>query len=285
MTPTSSFLHANGLQFHLVDWGGAGNPPLILLHGLASTLHMFDLIAPALAERWHTIGVDQRGHGLSDKPSDGYDFDSIARDLDGILDALGFAGQPVMLAGHSWGAYTALYYAATRPARVAKAVLIDGGIRRIGDSYATWEEAEIGMSPPRYVNRSVEDIRRLIREDWLGAMLRPELEPLAFSIYDTGNPADVQPRLSRANHLQIAHALWAFNPDDYYARIKCPTLIIAACGDAPDPATERYADEAVRRIPHAELVWMRDTAHDIPWHRPAELTRLIGLFASTQTEK
>jgi pimeloyl-ACP methyl ester carboxylesterase len=276
--PTSSFIHANGLYIHVADWGGAGSPPLVLLHGLASTVQMFDLVAPALAERWHTIAIDQRGHGLTDKPSDGYDFESIARDLDAVLDALGFVGQAVMLAGHSWGAYTALYYAATRPARVAKAVLIDGGTRRIGDNYATWEEAEIGMSPPRYENRSVEDIRRLIRQDWLGAFFRPELEPLAFSIYDTSNPADVQPHLSRANHLQIARALWAFNPADYYERVECPTLIVAACGEAPDPATERYADEAAHRIRRAELVWMRNTAHDIPWHRPEELVKVMAGF-------
>jgi pimeloyl-ACP methyl ester carboxylesterase len=283
MTPTSSFVHANGLQVHVADWGGAGSPPLILLHGLASSLHMFDLAAPALAERWHTLAIDQRGHGLTDKPSAGYDFESVARDLDAVLDALGFAGQPVILAGHSWGAYTTLYYAAARPGRVAKAVLIDGGVRRIGDHYATWEEAEVGMSPPRYVNRSVEDIRRLIREDWLGAMFRPELEPLAFSIYDTSNPADVQPHLSRANHLQIAHALWAFNPADFYERVECPTLIIVACGETPDPATERCADEAARRIRCADLVWMRDTAHDIPWHRPAELVEAMAVFLEGKT--
>src|SRR5882757_2054347 len=95
------------LQFYVQEWGDRSNPTIVLLHGLASTSHMFDLIAPALGEFFHVIAPDQRGHGLSDKPSSGYDFETIASDLDGLLDAYG--AQQTILFGHSWGAYTALY--------------------------------------------------------------------------------------------------------------------------------------------------------------------------------
>jgi pimeloyl-ACP methyl ester carboxylesterase len=280
-TPISRYIKPGYLRFHVMDWGGVGKPPLLLLHGLASSCRMFDLIAPRLAADYHVYALDQRGHGLSDQPDQGYDFETIAGDVDRLVDALGYAGVPLVVAGHSWGAYTALYYTATRPDRAAQTVLLDGGIRPIGDSYPTWAEAEIGMAPPVYINRTVDDIRRMIQADWLGAAFRPELQMLALSIFDLSDLADVRAHLKRTNHVQIAHALWAFQPADYYAQIQCPTLIVNAVSGAEiDPQMASYAQQAEAAISQARVVWMRDTIHDIPWHRPVELTEIMRRFLS-----
>jgi pimeloyl-ACP methyl ester carboxylesterase len=189
-------------------------------------------------------------------------------------------GEPVALVGHSWGAYTTLYYAATRPGKVARAVLLDGGITRLADHYATWEDAERGMAPPEYQDRTLEDIQRMIERDWLGSFFRPELAPLALSIFDTSNPADVHAHLSRANHMQIAYALWSFNPADYFARVACPTLIVNAVspGETVSPEGQRYARRAAAGIAQVEIKWMPDTSHDIPWHRPEALAEILNDF-------
>ncbi len=271
------FLHIGDLKFNLYEWGAPDQPAIVLLHGLASTIHMFDLIAPELAQSHHIIAFDQRGHGLSDKPDDDYDFETIAGDLDRILESMG-TNQPIILAGHSWGAYTTLYYAATRSTRVKQIMLIDGGIRPIGDSYQTWAEAERGLSPPDYINRSEADIRRMIREDWLGAAFRPELEALALSIFDLSNPFDVHAHLSRKNHLQIARALWEFRPADYYSRILCPVLIMLATQTGSDSELDRYAQVAQAGLRDCHLIWMENTIHDIPWQRPRELVGVIRPF-------
>jgi pimeloyl-ACP methyl ester carboxylesterase len=149
-----SFVQVQGLHLHLTQWGQAGEP-FLLLHGLASTRHMFDLVAPLLDDTFTLYAPDQRGHGESDKPATGYDFDTICADLDGLADALGLTGS-FRLAGHSWGAYTALHYAATRPDRVSRLFLIDGGVAAIRDRFgATWEETEAKMAPHSFegVNR------------------------------------------------------------------------------------------------------------------------------------
>jgi len=280
MSVQDGTVFAGGLQFHVRDWGGQGQPPLLMLHGLASTVHMFDLIAPALTDRFHVIAFDQRGHGLSDKPDEGYDFETIAQDVDHVVQVLKLDGTPLTLLGHSWGAYTALYYAATRPDALKKAALIDGGLRSLQSIFPTWAEAEIGMAPPRYANMTVDAIRRLIREDWLGDVYSPELEPLALSVFDLSDEQNVQPYLSQEHHMQIARQVWAFNPADYYPRIQCPILIVNAVGSshAADPDIIQPPEAAQQRIPAAEVVWMEDTVHDIPWHRPAELVAILKHF-------
>lgn len=278
--PQSRFVSVDDLQLHVLDWGGDLDRTLVVLHGLASSCHMFDLIAPGLTLRYHVYAPDQRGHGRSDKPSTGYDFETIAADLDGLLSVLTPGGEPVALAGHSWGAYTTLYYAATRPGKVARAVLLDGGIARLADRYPSWAAAEQGLTPPTYKDRSLEDIRRMIEKDWLGSFFRPELAPLALSIFDTSNPRDVHAHLSRANHMQIASALWSFNPADYYSRISCPILIVNAVspGQSISPESQRYAGQAEESIAELAIRWMPDTSHDIPWHRPEALTEVLNDF-------
>ncbi|MEO8609010.1 MAG: alpha/beta hydrolase [Chloroflexota bacterium] len=268
----------NSVPLHVLEWGGASAQPLILLHGLASSSHMFDLIAPELTKYFHVYAVDQRGHGLSEKPPTGYDFETIARDLELLLDKLVADELPIVV-GHSWGAYTTLYYAATRPERIKCAVLLDGGIHRIADDYPTWDEAEKGMSPPRYQNRSLADIQTMIRDEWLGDIFRPELLPLALSIFDTSNPADVHAHLAYDNHMQIAYALWSFEPTNYYSRVQCPVLIVNAV-DADSALNEMqpYTTHAMQNLAKVNVAWMHNTVHDIPWHRPEMLLKVFDLW-------
>ncbi len=274
------FVRLGDLSLHVQEWGDLDAPLLLLLHGLASTSHMFDLIAPPLAKHFHVVAPDQRGHGLSDKPAGGYDFETIAGDVDRLLDH--YHADKAILFGHSWGAYTTLYYAAAHPQRVVKAGLIDGGIRALSDLYPTWEEAEVKLAPPTYVEQSRDDILRLIEVDWLGSVFRPELLPLALSIFDTSDPHDVHAHLSFDNHMKIARALWEMRPADYFARVRCPLLIVNAVapGEAPDADVQAATDEAERLIPQARVIWMDESIHDIPWHRPQELVDVLLPFVS-----
>ena len=64
--PRDIVLHHAGLRLHLLDWGKAGAPPLLLLHGGAQTAHSFDEVAPDLCRDHDVLALDQRGHGDSD---------------------------------------------------------------------------------------------------------------------------------------------------------------------------------------------------------------------------
>ncbi|MBA3871704.1 MAG: alpha/beta hydrolase [Anaerolineae bacterium] len=269
-------VQVSDLRLNVTEWGGADNPPLILLHGLASSSHMFDLVAPELAADYHVIAFDQRGHGLSDKPTTGYDFETVASDLDKLVEVLGLADKPFHLAGHSWGASTALYYAATRPERVQKVILIDGGLRPVTEGFKSVEE----MAPPQHQNWPIADVKHMIREDWFGWAYRPELEALALSIYDLSNPNDVQPYLKLAQHMQIAQALWDFRAADYFSRVHAPVLAVLGIerGETPSASLQEYVAAAQTSLKQFEVFWMPETIHDIPWHRPHELVTIMRNF-------
>lgn len=95
-----SYLDSDGLSFHYVDYGGQGRD-LLLLHGLASNARFWQLIAPYLAENFRVFALDQRGHGTSAKPANGYDFPTVAADVASVVNSLGLE-RPIIV-GHSWG--------------------------------------------------------------------------------------------------------------------------------------------------------------------------------------
>src|SRR3954447_25638242 len=71
-------------------WDGDGGRPFVLVHGLASNAHLWDGVADRLAVLGHAVTtVDQRGHGQSDKPDDGYDFVTVTNDLAALIGAPG----------------------------------------------------------------------------------------------------------------------------------------------------------------------------------------------------
>ncbi len=136
------------------------------------------------------------------------------------------------------------------------------------------------MTPPTFVNQSVDDIQRMIEFDWLGSAFRPELLPLALSVFDTSDPRAVHAQLSQSNHMQIARAIWEMQPSDYFSKISCPLLAVnaIATGQAADAEIQAIVSEAERVVPQMQVVWMRDTIHDIPWQRPRELSTILERF-------
>lgn len=107
------------------DEYGAGERPLILVHGLLMNRRMFDRLGPAMAERGNrVIAVDLLGHGRSDRPAamSQYSMTFFARQVETLLDHLDL--DDAVIGGTSLGANVALELAYLEPKRV-KAMMIE----------------------------------------------------------------------------------------------------------------------------------------------------------------
>ena len=62
----SSNVVARHQRFHFLEWGAPSLPNLLLLHGGNQSAHSWDLVSLHLADRFHIIALDQRGHGDSE---------------------------------------------------------------------------------------------------------------------------------------------------------------------------------------------------------------------------
>ncbi|MCH6555079.1 MAG: alpha/beta hydrolase [Chloroflexi bacterium] len=284
MTPKNQFVDLRGLRFHYRDWGGSGQP-LVLLHGLASNSLIWKLVAPLLARRFRVLALDQRGHGPSDKPDDGYDFQSITGDLQAFIEALSL--ERPALVGHSWGANVALQFAAERPDAVSWLALVDGGFLEISAFPGmTWERTLEMMSPPPLAGLKLKTFLQGAR-NWpgLGSVWNDEVQEIVLANFRIDEDETIHPHLSRENHLKILRSLWEQKPSALWPHLRCPALLIPAASDHQDSRTAIWMEHKRKAIALAEehapavrVVWMEDTIHDVPLQRPRELMEAIDGF-------
>lgn len=272
-------LHADGVRLAVREWPGPpAAPAVLLLHGLASTSHIFDLVAPPLARRFRVVAYDQRGHGESAAPRSGYGFEPVTADALAVIRRLRL-GRPVVV-GHSWGASVAAHLAARPRTPVAAAVLVDGGFVPMR-SRMDWPTARERLRPPPIAGMGVEEFLSLARRRLAGALeVTPEVEVVLRSLVRVDAGGRIRPRLSLRNHLRILHAMWRSDPLAVLRAVRVPTLVLAVQdGEAELQAEKRRAAAAVRAIgPPVRLEWVRGI-HDLPLQRPAWLARRIARFA------
>lgn len=113
---------ANGIRIHTYRTGG-NKPPLVLAHGLTDSALCWTRLVQVLEQEYDIVMVDARGHGLSQAPEEGYNGDSQAADLAGVIESLGLR-KPVLM-GHSMGALTVAITAGKYPQLVRGAILED----------------------------------------------------------------------------------------------------------------------------------------------------------------
>jgi pimeloyl-ACP methyl ester carboxylesterase len=120
---TSKFLKVDNSIIHYRDEGTG--PTLLLLHGVASSLHTWDDWVERLAPHYRIIRIDLPGHGLTgnDSSIERYEISYMVDKLEKFLNKLNIGD--INLAGNSLGGYIAWNYALHRPDRVKKMILLD----------------------------------------------------------------------------------------------------------------------------------------------------------------
>jgi non-heme chloroperoxidase len=113
---------ADHVKLEVLDWGGTGRP-LLLLSGLGNTAHVFDSIAPELAQRFHVYGITRRGFGASSLPKTGYGAVQLADDVMAVVKALDIR-RPI-LAGHSIAGEELSAIGAQYPNEIAGLIYLD----------------------------------------------------------------------------------------------------------------------------------------------------------------
>lgn len=257
----------------------AGASGLLLLHGLASSQRIWDLMLPRLTRTFHVVTYDARGHGRSAKPASGYGFDMVIADALAVLHATRL--RRALMVGHSWGASVALELAALHPRSIRGTVLVDGGLGALRDAM-DWATVKDVLAPPRLAGMPVEEFRGSIRT-FLGdeVEITPQIEDIALSLMRVDRHGRIRPHLSRANHFRILRAIWLRHPDEALARLSVPTLAVLARG-GPDTDAEAhkrgFAERARRSGAPIRVSWL-EGIHDLPLQHPDALAGRIERFS------
>lgn len=272
----------DGLRVAVREWPG-GSPPLLMLHGLASSSHIWDFVAPRLAPEHRVVAFDQRGHGLSGKSPGGYGFEQVATDALEVAKLTRVAG-PVLV-GHSWGANVALEAAVMNPRRVRGLVLLDGGFHRMRDEM-TWADAKARLTPPKLAGTPLGEFRQMLRA-YVGNSLKmtPPMEAVFLSYMRVDKAGRIRPQLSLERHLRILRAIWEQDTTGLLRRLRVPTLMLLAVTESPAEAgfvrSKKAAAAGIRELSeHIQLEWIKGI-HDAPLQRPTAVATRIGRFVSS----
>ncbi|HZP40199.1 MAG TPA: alpha/beta hydrolase [Candidatus Binatia bacterium] len=238
-----------GLAFHFLDWGSAGRPRLLLLHGGAQTAHSWDDVAPDLARDHDVLALDQRGHGETDwAPDGGYRREDFVADVHAFLDDRGWPDATIV--GLSLGGVNTIAFAAAHPERTRGIVVVDvaptvapAGVEAIRAQlavrdFATFDEAverALAFNPRRTRANVAERLRHALRRRADGRWTYR-----------------FDPRIGGGDVERDLDALWT-----QVRAVRCPALLVRGA-ESPILAAEtavRFARElsgaAVAEVPHA----------------------------------
>jgi 3-oxoadipate enol-lactonase len=250
-------------------------PPIALLHGITATRRSVVHGSKVLARRgYRQISYDARGHGRSDPAPGrgGYSYADLVADLDAVL-AAEAGDRPVVLAGHSMGAHTAVSYALSRGERLA-------GLVVIGPTYLGFVDEEVLAG----WDRLADGLERGGVEGFMDA-------------YDRGlDPAwretilrFTERRMLEHRHPQaVARALREVPRSAPFEAVselefcEVPALVVAS-GDTADPG-HPYAVAAAyaERLPQARLISEGEGESPLAW-QGGRLSREIASFCAEPT--
>jgi pimeloyl-ACP methyl ester carboxylesterase len=123
-TYTEHFIQSQSVKLHYLDWGGSGEP-LILIHGLGDSPFLFEELADTLKEHFRVIAYSKRGHFKSETSDSSYDISTLVSDLKLLLDSLQIP--KANLLGWSISGNEITEFAIQYPERTNKLIYFEGG--------------------------------------------------------------------------------------------------------------------------------------------------------------
>lgn len=272
----------DGLRLHYRDYGGPSErPPILCLHGLTRNARDFEPVANRLAGKWRLICPEMRGRAESAYAKDPMTYVPLTyvQDIERLLADLAITRFVVF--GTSLGGILTMLLAATRPGRVAGALLNDigpvieqAGLDRIkgyvgtGGSYPTWIHTARALAEN---NAEVYPGYRL--EDWLGMAKR------LYRLTSGGRIVlDYDMRIAEPLRMPGGEAgvdLWPALD----ALKDVPVLLLR--GERSDLLSAATARQMAARLNHAELVTVPGVGHAPVLDEPVAVEAMDRLLQRT----
>ncbi len=286
-------VRTGGVELCVAELGDPGQPTVILVHGYPDSKEVWSEVAPRLADRFHVVLYDVRGHGRSTPPQPlrgGFTLEKLTDDFLAVADAVS-PDRPVHLVGHDWGSVQSWEFATVKrtEGRIASFTSMSGPSL---DHFGHWINQRVKRPTPRRVGQLLGQGAKSWYVYLLHTPVLPELawrgplgkrwphilervEQVPAGDYPTPSlPTDaargawlyrdnVRPRLTRPRQDAYAHA---------------PVQLITPLGDAF--LSEKLYDDLELWVPQLTRRTL-SAKHWIPRTRPDQLVSWITEFVTS----
>ncbi|QFQ98637.1 SDR family oxidoreductase [Streptomyces phaeolivaceus] len=288
-------VRADGVELCVAELGDPGQPTVLLVHGYPDTKEVWSEVAVRLAERFHVVLYDVRGHGGSTAPKPlrgGFTLEKLTDDFLAVVDAVS-PDRPVHLVGHDWGSVQGWEFATVErtEGRIASFTSMSGPSL---DHMGHWIKRRVKRPTPRRIGQL---LGQGAKSWYIYALHTPVLPEFAWrGPLGKQWPALVRraEKLPRGDYpspslpTDAAHGAWLYRDnirarlsrprDDAYAH--APVQLITPLGD--QFLSERLYDDLESWAPQLTRRTL-PAKHWIPRTRPDQLTAWITEFV-TATE-
>ncbi|NTU67296.1 MAG: alpha/beta hydrolase [Chlorobiaceae bacterium] len=283
MALQDKYIVIGGHRHRYLEAGRQG-PPMLLVHGISSSLDYFGPSIPLLAKSFRLLAIDLLGFGGSDKPKGKAWSLSLYADLiRGFIEKTGAGSDgPVLATGHSMGGKYLLATALIHPGTFSKLVLSNT------DGFITLPSFARALSLPgvRHILKPIVT-RRDIAEKMLAAAVH-RMDKVAPDTYrrilEVALDHDAFETVMGLNRNLMNLDLKRTGLRARLKELDIPTLII--WGDRDRYMSPKYAQIALREIPGSRLVMIGDCGHSPMLEHPEEFTAAIRefVFSEPQTD-
>ncbi|MFF5666500.1 SDR family oxidoreductase [Streptomyces griseofuscus] len=283
-------VRTGGIDLCVAELGDAQQPTVVLVHGYPDSKEVWSEMAPRLAERFHVVLYDVRGHGRSTAPRPlrgGFTLAKLTDDFLAVVDAVS-PDRPVHLVGHDWGSVQSWEFVTVgrTEGRIASFTTISGPSL---DHFGHWINDRLKRPTPR---RVAQLLGQGAKSWYVGMLHTPALPELAWrgplgkrwpKLLERaeGIPAGDYPTSSLPQ--DAAHGAWLYRDNvrprlthprpDAFAH--APVQLITPQGDAF--LSERLYDDLDRWVPRLTRRTL-PAKHWAPRTRPDQLTAWIEEF-------
>ncbi|QEV22393.1 SDR family oxidoreductase [Streptomyces alboniger] len=290
------WVRTGGVELCVAELGDPERPTVLLVHGYPDSKEVWSEVAERLADRFHVVLYDVRGHGRSTAPRPlrgGFTLEKLTDDFVAVIDAVS-PDEPVHVVGHDWGSVQSWEFVTVKrtEGRIASFTSMSGPSL---DHFGHWIKKRVSRPTPRKVGQLLGQGAK----SWYVYMLHtPVLPELAWR----GPLGKRWPRiLQRVEKVpagdyptpslpqDAAHGAWLYR-DNIRARLRrpradayahAPVQLITPSGDAflserLYDDLELWAPQLVRRTLPAK--------HWVPRTRPDQLAAWIGAFVTSNED-
>ncbi len=263
--PVLEKISANGISL-AVQRSGSGYP-LILIHGLASSMSLWAGLDQSQFPAVEIISYDLRGHGASERPTGAHTLAKHVADLKGLLAALGI--QRAVFAGLSLGGMIAMELAASTPTMVAALALVD-----------------TTASFPQETRNLFFELASSASFNGMAAIADKLLQLSFTQQFMDANPkmtTTIRKGMLASDAASIAAACRMVAKIDLQTRlsaIHCPTVVMVGAQDQLTPPS--LSEALAAGISDATLHVIADSGHAAPVEQPAAVTTILANLLKTR---
>jgi non-heme chloroperoxidase len=261
-----------GIQLHIVEAGKPSGRPIIFIHGVSQCwLTWSRQMSSDLADGYRLVAIDLRGHGLSDKPREGYAESRLwADDVNAAIQALRL-DHPI-LCGWSYGSLVFLDYIRHYGEDEISGAIFVGGVTKLGSTEAAsvLTPEFLSLIPGFFATETEESVRSL------GSLLRLCFfqEPSAEDLYlMLGYNLSVPPYVRQALFSR------SFDNDDLLPRIRKPMLIMQGAHDAVVKLAA--VEQHKTGLAHAQIQIIANAGHAPFWDDAAVFNQRLRDFSAS----